>query len=155
MKGNEEILKRLNLRLADELTAINQYMVHAEMCDDWGYGKLHNEIEKRAIDEMKHAEKLIGRILFLDGIPVVSNYNKMHIGSTVELMHKNDGIFEEGAVKSYNDDIKFAAEIKDNGTKDMLQSILEDEEEHLNKLDEYLGQIEQMGLPVYLSACMK
>ncbi len=155
MKGNEEIIKRLNLRLADELTAINQYMVHAEMCDNWGYNDLHKEIEKRAIDEMKHAEKLISRILFLEGIPVVSNYNKMHIGATIELMHKNDGKSEEGAVQSYNEDIQFAAEIKDNGTKDLLQSILKDEEAHLDKLDEYLEHIEQMGLQVYLSTCMK
>lgn len=155
MKGNEEILKRLNLRLADESTAINQYVVHSKMCDNWGYSDLHKEIEERAIDEMKHAEELIGRILFLEGIPVVSNYNKINIGSTVELMHKNDGKSEEDAVKSYNDDIKFAAEIKDNGTKSLLQSILKDEERHLDKIDEYLGQIGQMGLQIYLSTCMK
>ncbi len=130
-------------------------MVHSKMYDNWGYDDLHKEIEERAIDEMKHAEELIGRILFLEGIPVVSNYNKMYIGSTVELMHKNDSKSEEGAVESYNDDIKFAAEIKDNGTKTLLQSILKDEEEHLDKIDEYLGQIEQMGLQVYLSTCIK
>ncbi len=155
MKGNEEILKRLNLRLAEELTAINQYMVHSEMCDNWGYGELHKEIEKRAIDEMKHAEKLIGRILFLEGIPTVSNYNKMYIGSTVELMHKNDRNAEENAIKAYNEDIKFAAEIRDNGTKDLIQSILDEEEAHIDKLEEYLDQIGQMGLQIYLSTYRK
>ena len=155
MKGSEEIIKRLNLRLAEELTAINQYMVHAEMLDNWGYEELHKEVEKRAIDEMKHAEKLIGRVLFLEGIPIVSNYNKLHIGSNVELMHKNDRESEEVAIKAYNEDIKFAAEIKDNGTKDLLQSILDDEERHIDKLEEYLDQIEQMGLPVYLSTFRK
>ena len=155
MKGSEEIIKRLNLRLAEELTAINQYMVHAEMLDNWGYEELHKEVEKRAIDEMKHAEKLIGRVLFLEGIPIVSNYNKLHIGSNVELMHKNDRESEEVAIKAYNEDIKFAAEIKDNGTKDLLQSILDDEEQHIDRLEEYLDQIEQMGLPVYLSTFRK
>jgi bacterioferritin len=155
MKGNEEIIKRLNLRLAEELTAINQYMVHAEMLDNWGYEELHNEVEKRAIDEMKHAEKIIGRILFLEGIPIVSNYNKLHIGANVELMHKNDREAEEDAIKAYNEDIKFAAEIKDNGTKDLLQSILDDEEKHIDRLEVYLDQIEQMGLPVYLSTFRK
>jgi bacterioferritin len=155
MKGNEEIIKRLNLRLSEELTAINQYMVHAEMLDNWGYEELHKEVEKRAIDEMKHAEKLIGRILFLEGIPIVSNYNKLRIGSNVELMHKNDREAEEDAIKAYNEDIKFAAEIKDNGTKDLLQSILDDEEKHIDRLEEYLDQIEQMGLAVYLSTYRK
>ena len=155
MKGNEEIIKRLNLRLSEELTAINQYMVHAEMLDNWGYEELHKEVEKRAIDEMKHAEKLIGRILFLEGIPIVSNYNKLRIGSNVELMHKNDREAEEDAIKAYNEDIKFAAEIKDNGTKDLLQSILDDEEKHIDRLEVYLDQIEQMGLPVYLSTFRK
>ncbi len=151
MQGNEEIIKRLNARLSEELTAINQYMVHSEMCDNWGYELLHKEIEKRAIDEMKHAEKIIGRILFLEGIPVVSSYNKLYIGSTVEAMHKNDRIAEEGAIRSYNDDIKYAAEVQDNGTKDLLQSILDEEEAHIDKLEEYLDQIEQMGIQIYLS----
>ena len=155
MKGNEEIIKRLNLRLSEELTAINQYMVHAEMLDNWGYEELHKEVEKRAIDEMKHAEKLIGRILFLEGIPIVSNYNKLHIGANVELMHKNDREAEEDAIRAYNEDIKFAAEIKDNGTKDLFQSILDDEEKHIDRLEIYIDQIEQMGLPVYLSTFRK
>ena len=90
MKGNDRIIATLNDLLADELTAINQYIVQSEMCANWGYEKLHKAIEKRAIDEMKHAEKLIGRILFLEGAPVVSKLNKINIGPDVEIQHKND-----------------------------------------------------------------
>jgi bacterioferritin len=126
MKGNDKVIEKLNARLADELTAINQYIVHAEMCDNWGYDILHKSIEKRAIDEMKHAEKLIGRILFLEGRPVVSDLKKLYIGADVESQFKNDRIAEEQAIKDYNDDIKLAAELGDNGTKELLQSILED-----------------------------
>lgn len=150
MKGNEKILETLNELLADELTAINQYMVQSEMCDDWGYEKLHEAIEKRAIDEMKHAEKLIGRILFLEGTPVVSNLNKINIGKTVDAQHKNDHEAEELAIKAYNDGIRLAVEVGDNGTRDLLEEILEDEEEHIDWIEAQLDQIEQMGLQVYL-----
>ena len=150
MKGNEKILETLNTLLADELTAINQYMVQSEMCADWGYEKLHEAIEKRAIDEMKHAEKLIGRILFLEGMPVVSNLNKINIGATVDAQHKNDREAEEMAIKAYNDAIKLAVEVGDNGTRDLLEEILEDEEEHIDWIESQLDQIEQMGLQVYL-----
>ena len=150
MKGNENILETLNMLLADELTAINQYMVQSEMCADWGYERLHEAIEKRAIDEMKHAEKLIGRILFLEGIPIVSNLNKINIGATVDAQHKNDQAAEEVAIKAYNEGIKLAVEVGDNGTRDMLEEILEDEEEHIDWIESQLDQIEQMGLQVYL-----
>ena len=150
MKGNQKILETLNMLLADELTAINQYMVQSEMCADWGYQKLHEAIEKRAIDEMKHAEQLIGRILFLEGIPIVSNLNKINIGATVDVQHKNDQAAEEMAIKAYNDGIKLAVEVGDNGTRDMLEEILEDEEEHIDWIESQLDQIEQMGLQVYL-----
>lgn len=150
MKGNEKILDTLNMLLADELTAINQYMVQSEMCADWDYQKLHEAIEKRAIDEMKHAEKLIGRILFLEGRPIVSNLNKINIGATVDQQHKNDHEAEIGAIKAYNDAIKLAVEVGDNGTRDMLEEILEDEEEHIDWIEAQLDQIEQMGLQVYL-----
>src|SRR5919109_2619913 len=98
MKGNDKIIEHLNARLTEELTAINQYMVHAEMCDNWQYERLHKMIEKRAIDEMKHAEKLIARILFLDGRPIVSKLNKVHIGAEVAKMHENDRSAEESAI---------------------------------------------------------
>ena len=150
MKGNEKILETLNMLLADELTAINQYMVQSEMCADWGYEKLHKAIEKRAIDEMKHAEKLIGRILFLDGKPVVSNLNKINIGSTVDIQHKNDHEAEEMAIKAYNDGIRLAVEVGDNGTRDLFEEILEDEEEHIDWIETQFNQVEQMGLQVYL-----
>ncbi len=150
MKGNEKILETLNTLLADELTAINQYIVQSEMCADWGYEKLHEAIEKRAIDEMKHAEKLIGRILFLEGKPVVSNLNKINIGATVDVQHKNDHEAEETAIKAYNDAIKLAVDVSDNGSRDLLEEILEDEEKHIDWIEAQLDQIEQMGLQVYL-----
>jgi bacterioferritin len=150
MKGNDKILETLNILLVDELTAINQYMVQSEMCANWGYERLHEAIEKRAIDEMKHAEKLIGRILFLEGKPVVSNLNKINIGETVDVQHKNDRDAEEMAIKAYNDGIKLAVEVGDNGTRDMLEEILEDEEEHIDWIEAQLDQIAQMGLQVYL-----
>jgi bacterioferritin len=150
MKGHEKIIAALNDLLADELTAINQYMVHSEMCDDWGYGKLHKSVEKRAIDEMKHAEKLIGRILFLEGIPVVSELKKIQIGPDVEKQYKNDWDAEIGAIKSYNSAIKQAAELGDNGTRDFLQSILNDEEAHLDWLETQIEQISQLGIQNYL-----
>ena len=150
MKGNDKILETLNMLLADELTAINQYMVQSEMCADWGYEKLHEAIEKRAIDEMKHAEKLIGRIIFLEGKPIVSNLNKINIGATVDAQHKNDHEAEEMAIKAYNEAIKLAVDVGDNGSRDLLEEILEDEENHIDWIETQLDQIEQMGLQVYL-----
>ncbi len=150
MKGNDKVIEKLNARLADELTAINQYMVHSEMCDNWGYGRLHSAIEKRAIDEMKHAEKIIARILFLEGQPTVSNLNKISIGGAVDGQLKNDWDAESGAIKDYNADIQFAAANGDNGTRDMLEEILEDEEAHIDWLEAQLDQIKQMGLQNYL-----
>jgi bacterioferritin len=152
MKGDPKVIELLNQRLSEELTAVSQYMVHAEMCDDWGYGKLAEAVEKRAIDEMKHAEKLIGRILFLEGKPVVSNLQKMFIGDKVEVQIKNDQQSEEGAIKAYNETIKTCTALGDNGTKEMLDSILLDEEAHLDWLDTQLGQIGQMGIQVYLQS---
>jgi len=151
MKGNGKIIEHLNMRLAEELTAINQYMVHSEMCDAWGYGKLHKVIEKRAIDEMKHAEKLIGRILFLEGRPIVSDLNKVHIGAEVPKMHENDRVAEEGAIRGYNESIRLAAEVGDNGTRDLLVAILKEEEDHIDNLEAQLDQISQMGIQNYLA----
>ena len=150
MKGNEQVLATLNELLADELTAINQYMVHSEMCADWGYGELHEAIEKRAITEMRHAEKLIGRILFLEGSPVVSQLNPLHIGPDVVAQFKQDHDAEAGAVVMYNKGIRLCAEVGDNGTRAMLEAILHDEEDHADWLETQLTQIEQMGLPAYL-----
>lgn len=150
MKGNEKVIEKMNFLLADELTAINQYMVHSEMCSNWGYEKLHKAIEKRAIDEMKHAEKLIERIIFFDGRPIVSELNKITIGQDVEAQFKDDWTAEEGAIKNYNEGIKLAAEVGDNGTREILESILKDEEDHIDWLEAQLDQIKQMGIQNYL-----
>ena len=150
MKGNEKIIGRLNARLADELTAINQYIVHAEICENWGYNKLNEMVQKRAITEMKHAEKLIARILFLEGTPSVSKLNKISIGSDVEKQLKNDWAAEHDAIKFYNDDINFAGESGDFGTRELLESILNDEEKHIDVIEAQLDQIKQMGIQHYL-----
>jgi bacterioferritin len=151
MKGNDKVIEKLNFLLADELTAISQYMVQAEMCANWGYKHLSEVIEKRAIDEMKHAEKHIERILFLEGMPVVSELNKIHIGDVIEAFHSNDWEAENGAIKGYNEGIKLAGEVGDNGTRDMLESILKDEEDHIDWIEAQLDQIKQMGIQVYLA----
>ncbi len=135
MKGNNKILEKLNELLADELTAINQYIIQSEMCADWGYEKLHNSHEKRTIEEMKHAEKLIGRILFLEGRPVVSNLNKIKIGDEIEDQLKYDRTSEKGAIKAYNDAIRLALEVGDNGTRELFESILKDEEVHIDWIE--------------------
>jgi bacterioferritin len=151
MKGSAKIIVRLNFLLADELTAVSQYMVHAAMCDNWGYHELHDAIEKRAIDEMKHAERLIDRILFLDGTPVVSDLNNMHIGARVEDQLKNDHEAEMGADKGYNDGIAIAVAEGDNGSRELFESILKDEENHIDWLEAQMDQIAQMGIGSYLS----
>ncbi len=151
MKGNDQIIGTLNALLADELTAINQYMVHSEMCGNWGYGHLHEAAEKRAIQEMKHAEKLIARIIFLEGSPTVSRLNEIKIGARPEVQHANDRASETGAVKAYNDGIRQAVELGDNGTRELLESILTEEEEHLDWLESQIDQIEQIGLQNYLA----
>ncbi len=154
MKGNKKIIERLNALLADELTAINQYIVHAEMCANWGYERLHEAIEKHAITEMKHAEKLIERILFLEGIPVVK-LNEIKIGSDVKAQFENDLTHEYMAVKAYNEGTELAVEVGDNGTKVLLESILSDEEDHVDWLEVQLGQIKQIGIQNYLTEQMK
>ena len=151
MKGNDKLIETLNSLLSDELTAINQYMVHSEMNDNWGYGKLHKEFEKRAIAEMKHSEQLIGRILFLDGIPIVSNYRKISIGADIPKMLANDHASEEGAIKSYNDAIKLAGDVGDFATREILERILKDEDKHIDDIEELQDQIGHMTLPIFLT----
>jgi bacterioferritin len=150
MKGHPEIIKTLNDLLAKELTAINQYMVHSEMCDNWGYARLHKGIEKIAIDEMKHAEKLIGRILFLEGTPTVSKLNQLKIGADVKAIIESDLGGENDAIASYNKAIQLAAQLLDDGTKQLLTAILADEERHVDFHEAHRDQIQQMGLPVFL-----
>jgi len=150
MKGNEKLLTVLNHLLADELTAINQYMVHSEMCENWGYNKLHMDIRKQAMDEMHHAEWLIERIIFFEGTPTVSKLNPIKIGKTVSEMINNDDQDELDAVRSYNEAIKLARAVDDQGTVDLLSKILKMEEGHVDWADIQRAQIEQMGIEDYL-----
>jgi bacterioferritin len=151
MKGNTQLLGALNGLLADELAAINQYMVHAEMAENWGYGKLGKMIQKRAVTEMKHAETLIERILFLEGTPIVNKLSDIHIGADVPKQFDNDLAAEMGAVKSYNAAIKLAQEVADNATKEILDAILKDEDAHVDEIETQQDQIKQMTLTLYLN----
>jgi len=155
MKGNKKVIEKLNRMLAEELTAINQYMVHSEMCANWGFHRLHEAIEKRAVVEMKHAEKLIGRILFLEGRPNVSELNAIHIGADIPAQLENDRKAEETAVKEYNEAVRLGVEVGDNGTRELFESILKDEEEHLDWLEAQLDQIRQVGVQIYLAEQIK
>jgi bacterioferritin len=151
MKGNEKLIAVLNEQLADELTAISQYMVHSEMCDNWGYEKLHAAIEGQAKEEMQHAEWLIKRIIFLEGTPVVSRLNPLKIGKNVPDMVTNDEESELGAVRSYNKAIALAHEVFDQASVDLLIKILNMEEAHLDWGESQRDQIAQMGLENYLT----
>jgi bacterioferritin len=151
MKGNKKLLAVLNQLLADELTAINQYMVHSEMCDNWGYDKLHKAIEAQARDEMHHAEWLIQRILFLEGTPIVSKLNPIKIGTTVLEIITGDQNAELSAVHAYNDAIALAHEVGDQASVDLLTRILKMEEDHVDWAEMQREQIGQMGLENYLT----
>ena len=151
MKGNDKLIGSLNSLLADELTAVNQYMVHAEMSENWGYAKLHDHYQKRAIDEMKHAERLIGRILFLEGIPIVSELRKIHIGADVPKQLASDFGLERDAIIAYNDAIKLAGDVADFATREILESILKDEDRHIDDIESLRDQIDQMSLQIFLS----
>lgn len=151
MKGNDKLLAVLNQLLADELTAISQYMVHSEMCESWGYDRLHGAIEAQAKDEMHHAEWLIQRILFLEGVPVVSKLNPIRIGKDVVEIIGTDQDAELAAVRAYNAGIRLAREVEDQSTADLLAKILKMEEEHVDWAETQRDQIEQMGLVNYLT----
>ncbi len=151
MKGNPKLIETLNALLADELAAINQYIVHAEMCENWGYGKLHDHFEKRAIDEMKHTAKLIARILFLEGTPIVNKLNPIHIGSDVPKMFQYDHEAEAGAIAAYNEAIMLAGDVKDYATREILEHILHDEDVHIDAIEENQDQIGHMTLGIYLT----
>ena len=151
MKGDPKLIEMLNVLLAEELTAINQYMVHSEMCDNWGYERLHKKIESRAIQEMKHAELLIGRILFLEGLPNVSTLNKIVIGADVPKQFSNDLDAETLAVRTYNEAVKLADQVKDAATRHMLEHILGEEDAHIDWLEEQQDQLKQLGTELYLA----
>ena len=155
MKGDPKVIDILNSLLADELTAINQYIVHAEICDNWGYEKLHETIQKRAVEEMKHAEKLIYRIIFLEGTPIVSELRKIRIGADVPKMSANDHDAEADAIRAYNAGILVCGDAKDYATREMLEDILKDEDKHIDRIEEVQDEIAQMGVQVFLSTQVK
>jgi bacterioferritin len=151
MKGDPELLKKLNQLLFDELTAINQYFVHTEMDENWGYDKLSKTVKSRAIMEMKHAEKLIERIIFLEGTPAVAKLGQINIGAEVPAQFEHDLNSEYTAVKHYNEGIKLATEVADNATKELLEKILKDEDAHVDELEMFRDQLAQMGIQHFLS----
>lgn len=155
MKGNPKVIEVLNQALKAELTAINQYFLHAEMCENWGYERLAKLIRKESIEEMVHAEKLIERILFLDATPNMSDYFKINIGSTVEQQFTNDVHLEYDAVKRLNAGIRLCVEVGDNGSRELLQDILEDEEHHIDWLEGQLHAMSEIGAQNYLAEQLK
>jgi bacterioferritin len=151
MKGNAELIDTLNELLADELTAIMQYTVHSEMCANWGYERLHKKIEARAVEEMKHAERLIARIIFLEGLPKVGKLNKVNIGPDVAKQLAFDLQAEAQAIRMYNQAVHLADKVGDAPTRNILEEIAHDEDRHIDWLEEQHDQIKQMGLAMYLS----
>jgi bacterioferritin len=151
MKGNKKVITALNEALHEELTAINQYFLHSEMCENWGYERLSKYVKKLSIVEMKHAEKLIERILFLDGAPNMAAPIQLDVGKAVKQQLENDLNLELGAVKLYNDSVELARAEGDNGSADLLLSILKDEEEHADWQESQLNLIKEIGYKLYLS----
>ncbi len=151
MQGKPEIIEVLNEVLTAELTAINQYFIHAKMCDNWGYDRLASKIRDESIDEMKDADKVIDRILFLDGIPNMARYNPIRVGETVAEQFALDLELEYAAVERYNRAVAVAHEANDNGTKELLEDLLVGEEHHADWLERQLQLIDQVGLQNYLS----
>jgi bacterioferritin len=150
MKGNPKVIEELNKALREELTAINQYFLHAEMCENWGYRKLSEYIKKQSIGEMKHAEVLLERILFLDGSPTMEPL-KLTVGSSVRDMIEADLKLEVSAVAQYNTAVQIATEQKDNGSRDLLVDLLKDEEGHVDWLEAQVHQMKEMGYERYLT----
>ncbi len=151
MKGKPEVLAELSDRLKEELAAINQYILHAEMCENWGYLRLAKQTKQEAIGEMKHAERIVERILFLEGMPRMDQMAKITIGKNVKQQLENDLALEKGAVEDYNKSIEICRHAGDNATADFFKEILQDEEEHVDTLETELSMIEQMGLENYLA----
>ncbi len=155
MKGKPEVIEILSKMLKEELGALNQYMLHAEMQNNWGYKRLYALTKKQAIGEMKHAEELIERILFLEGMPNLADLPKLTIGKDVKQQLANDLALEKGAVSDYNAAVAAARKAGDNGSADLLDELLHDEEEHADHLETQLELIEQLGLENYLAQQMK
>jgi bacterioferritin len=155
MKGDAKVIEFLNQVLKAELTAINQYFLHAEMCENWGYERLAKLIRKESIEEMVHAEKLMERILYLDGTPNMSDYFKINIGQSVEQQYKNDLQLEYDAVKRLNDGIQLCVKAGDGGSRELAEKILTDEEHHIDWLEAQLHAIGEMGYQNYLAQQLK
>src|SRR5579864_6984349 len=151
MKGDANVIALLNQVLKAELTAINQYFLHAEMCENWGYERMAKHTRAESIEEMTHAEKLMERILLLDGSPNMSDYFKINIGKTVGAQLKNDLQLEYDAVRRLNDGIVTCVKASDNGSRELLEKILKDEEEHIDYLEAQIGAIRDMGIENYLA----
>jgi bacterioferritin len=152
LKGNKKVIAYLNEVLKAELTAINQYFLHAEMCNNWGYKRLYALTRKESIGEMKHAEELIERILLLDGTPILTELFPLRIGMTVKAQMENDLSLELEAVGRLNDAIRLAAEVGDNGSRELFERILMEEEEHIDFLEAQLHSIKEVGIENYLAA---
>jgi bacterioferritin len=153
MKGNPKVLSELNKALREELTAINQYFLHAEMCENWGYNRLSGYIKKQSIGEMKHAEVLIERILFLDGSPSMLPL-ELTVGASVKAMLESDLALEVSAVKQYNRSVQIATEEGDNGSRDLLVQLVKDEEGHVDWLEAQIHQMKELGYERYLTQQM-
>jgi bacterioferritin len=155
MKGNDEVLTLLNLLLTNELTAINQYFIHAKMCENWGFERLGHKIREESIDEMRHADQVISRILFLEGVPNLQRYNKLHVGETVKEQLESDLQLEYAAITFLNQGIDTARRVNDNASEDLFTRILVSEEEHADWLETQLELIRQVGEQNYLSQQIK
>jgi bacterioferritin len=151
MKGNTDVIRLLNELLTNELTAINQYFIHSKMCENWGYQKLAGKIRAESIDEMRHADIVISRILFLEGVPNLQRYNKLKVGETVKEQFECDLALEYDAIKFLNDGIKAARDAGDHGTEDLMSKILVGEEVHTDWLEAQLELIKQIGEQNYLA----
>ena len=154
MKGDPQVIDALNRALTIELTAINQYFCQAKMCKNWGFLKLGQKHYEESMGEMKHAEKLIDRILFLEGVPEIARYDVIRVGTDVKEQFENDLVLETGGVKQYNAAIELCARLKDNGTRELIAPILVESEEHVDWLETQLGLIQAVGLQNYLTEQM-
>ena len=155
MQGNPKVIAALNEALKEELTAINQYFLHAEMCENWHYTRLGDYIKKQSIDEMKHAEKLIERILFLDGVPNLTELMHLKVGANVKEQLESDYKLEIGAVAMYNRFVQLCREEGDNASRELFETLLKDEEQHVDWLEAQLHQVKEIGYERYLSQQIK
>src|ERR1700722_2756506 len=152
MQGIPEVIEALNRALTVELTAINQYFCQAKMCMNWGLHRLGKKHYEESLGEMKHAEKLIDRILFLEGVPEIARYDVIRVGTEVKEQFENDLKLEMGGVTAYNQAMHLCLRVKDGGTRELLAGILVESEEHVDWLETQLGLIQQLGLANYLQS---